>query len=176
MEVYRLVMVIQWYRRRRRNVIHVGNFPSRSEYEQALRNATRPATVGTASDHAASFAYAPAISVSSCPRRRQAEWQSRIPIAFPDLGGTCFGAASRPRLLWARPKNKPRQSGAKSKGGNAPVKGHPQNIRVGCACYGQLQLAPACDFWNTVFDETFHRRTFCCRNGAILRPSDEESS
>src|SRR5436853_5019616 len=99
-----------------------------------------------------------------------------IPIAFRILAAH----ASAPRVardFYGRAqKISPARAGPSQREETPPVQGHPQNIRVGCACYGQLQLAPACAFWNTVFDETLHRFTFCCRNGAILRPSDEESS
>jgi len=37
------------------HVFHVGNFHLRSECEQAARDATWPAIVGTPSDHAASY-------------------------------------------------------------------------------------------------------------------------
>jgi hypothetical protein len=36
-------------------LIHVGNFPLRSECEQAAHDATRPAVIGTPSDHAAFY-------------------------------------------------------------------------------------------------------------------------
>jgi len=54
MEVYWLVMVIQ-VMSSTSHVVHVGNFYLRSECEQAARDATRPATIGTPSDHAAFY-------------------------------------------------------------------------------------------------------------------------
>jgi hypothetical protein len=48
MEVYWLVMVVQ-VMSSTSHVIHVGNFPLRSECEQAARDATRPASIGTPS-------------------------------------------------------------------------------------------------------------------------------
>ena len=54
MEVYWLVMVIQ-VMSSTSHVVHVGNFHLRSECEQAARDATRPATIGTPSDHAAFY-------------------------------------------------------------------------------------------------------------------------
>jgi hypothetical protein len=165
----------------RSHVVHVGNFPLRSECEQAARVATRPAIIGTPSDHAA-FSRRLLLCARLRPACRHALAATRLSGSADthhirswhnDLGITILAydlaSTRRPRLLWARSKNKPRRSGAKSKGGNAPFQGHPQNIRVGCAYHGQLQLAPACGFWITVFETTFHRRTFCCRNGALVR-------
>jgi hypothetical protein len=54
MEVYWLVMVIQ-VMSSTSHVVHVGNFHLRSECEQAARDATRPAIIGTPSDHAAFY-------------------------------------------------------------------------------------------------------------------------
>jgi hypothetical protein len=54
MEIYWLVMVVQ-VMSSTSHVIHVGNFPLRSECEQAAPDATRPAVIGTPSDHAAFY-------------------------------------------------------------------------------------------------------------------------
>jgi len=51
MEVYWLMMVIQVTSSSQ--VVHVGNFHLRTECEQPARDATRPAVVGSPSDHAA---------------------------------------------------------------------------------------------------------------------------
>ena len=145
--------------------------PSTSAISICARNVSKPRAT-LAPDHPParhqitprSIAYAPTTRA-----RRHALAAARLSGNADTYSHTILAARIAPRLLWARPKNKPRKSGAKSKGGNAPFQGHLQNIRVGCACHGQLQLAPACDFWDTVFETTFHRRTFCCRNGVLVR-------
>jgi hypothetical protein len=109
------------------HVIHVGNFPLRSECEQAARDATRPAADA---------------------------------ILVPRVTRDFYRRAQ---------KISPARAGPSQREETPPVQGHPQNIRVGCACHGQLQLAPARDFWDTVFETAFHRRTFCCRNGVLVR-------
>src|SRR5262245_13996501 len=48
-------------------------------------------------------------------------------------------------------KISPAQAGPSQREETPPVQGQFQDTRVGCACYGQLKLAPPCDFWDTVF-------------------------
>jgi hypothetical protein len=48
-------------------------------------------------------------------------------------------------------KISPARAGPSQREETPPVQGHLQNIRVGWGCHGQLQLAPARDFWDTVF-------------------------
>jgi hypothetical protein len=47
-------------------------------------------------------------------------------------------------------KISPAQAGPSQREETPPVQGHSKDIRVGCACYGQLKLASPCDFWDTV--------------------------
>jgi hypothetical protein len=49
-------------------------------------------------------------------------------------------------------KISPAQAGPSQREETPPVQGQFQDIRVGCACYGQLKLAPSCDFWDTVLE------------------------
>jgi len=52
-------------------------------------------------------------------------------------------------------KISPAQAGPSQREETPPVQGQFQDIRVGRACYGQLKLAPSCDFWDTVLKRPY---------------------
>ena len=118
MEVYWLVMVIQ-VMSSTSHVVHVGNFHLRSECEQAARDATRPATIGTPSDHAAYYcvrAYKQRVVMHSPPPGRTA---TRTRVRMPSR------PCASPRDFYGRAqKISPARAGPSQREETPPVQGH----------------------------------------------------
>jgi len=82
----------------------------------------------------------PPIASPECPEMQ--EWSVQL----------CRPVAPQAASEFSRRAQKisPAEAGPSQREETPPVQGQFQDIRVGCACYGQLNLAAACDFWDTV--------------------------
>src|SRR5262245_29074289 len=128
--------------RRQSNVVDVGNCRLGAESHDAVIIDSLSTHFEITQRHCAHASYR-RVCFSPAARLSSAEKACTAVVLF------CVATCGREFSRRAQ-KISPAQAGPSQREETRPVQGQFQDIRVGCACYGQLKLAPPCDFWDTV--------------------------